>query len=237
MRERALVVDDDPAVCGMIRTVLSDTGIEVLSISDSKQAPQWLRQEKFAVALFDLRMATPNGVDLSRLARSSGLNQMTPIVLLSDDPVTSAVAEGFSAGASFFLYKPIDKARLLKLIRATRGTIEHERRRFRRVPLRARVELTNAKEELAGETVDVSLNGMLVHANGIFPKGSPIQFSLHLSPGWKPIVGTGMIMRVMGANQMGIQMNPLPVAESARLQEFLLPLILLEPAEANAASL
>jgi DNA-binding response OmpR family regulator len=237
MRERALVVDDDPAVCGMTRTVLGETGMEVLSLCDSKQAPTWLRQEKFAVALFDMRMASPSGVELSRLARASGLNQMTPIVLLSDDPVTSAVAEGFSAGASFFLYKPIDKGRLLKLIRAARGTIEHERRRFRRVPLRARVELTNGNQELAGETMDVSLNGMLVQTNGIFPKSSPVQFSLQLSPGWKPIVGSGMVKRVMGMNQMGIQMNPLPMAESARLQEFLLPLIMLEPAEANAASL
>jgi DNA-binding response OmpR family regulator len=236
MRERALVVDDDPAVCGMIRTVLGDTGIEVLSVSDSKQAPGWLGKEKFAVVLFDLRMASPNGVELSRLARGSGLNQMTPIVLLSDDPGTSAVAEGFSAGASFFLYKPIDKVRLLKLIRATRGTIEHERRRFRRVPLRARVELANGNQGLTGETLDVSLNGMLVETTSTFPKGSPVQFLLYLSPGWKPIEGAGIVMRVMGANQMGIQMNPLPMAESARLQEFLLPMIMLEPAEANAAS-
>lgn len=237
MRERALVVDDEPAVCALIRAVLGETGIEVFTVGDSTQAPACLQKEKFAIALFDLRMSSPNGVELARLARSSGLNQMTPIVLLSDDPVTSAVAEGFSAGASFFLYKPIDKARLLKLIRATKGTIEHERRRFRRVALRARVELTNANQELVCETVDVSLNGMLVQAPRILAKGSSVQFALHLSPGSKPILGTGEVMRVIGANQMGIQMHPLPVAESARMQEFLLPMIMMEPAEANAASL
>lgn len=236
MRERALVVDDDPAICGLIRTVLADAGISVFTISDSQQAPASLQKEKFAIALFDLRMASPNGVELARIARASGINQMTPIVLLSDDPVTSAVAEGFSAGASFFLYKPIDKARLLKLIRATRGTIEHERRRFRRVPLRARLELTNGKEEVAGETLDVSLNGMLAQTTGTFPKGTTVQFSLYLSAGWKPVVGTGTVMRVVETNHMGIQMNPLALAESARLEEFLLPKILLEPAEANAAS-
>lgn len=203
MRERALVVDDEPAVCALVRAVLSETGIDVFTVGDSKQAPDCLQKEKFAIALFDLRMSSPNGVELARLARASGLNQMTPIVLLSDDPVTSAVAEGFSAGASFFLYKPIDKARLLKLIRATKGTIEHERRRFRRVRLRARVELTSSNQELTGETVDVSLNGMFVSASGVYPKGSAVHFALHLSPGSKPILGSGTVMRVGGRKSDG----------------------------------
>jgi hypothetical protein len=35
----------------------------------------------------------------------------------------------------------------------------------------------------------------------------------------------GSIMRVTGENTMGIQLERLPPAESARLQEYLLPLI------------
>lgn len=149
------------------------------------------------------------------MARATGLNQMTTIVLLSEDPVTSALAEGFSAGASFFPYTPIDKARLLKLIRATKGRIEHERRRFRRVSLRARVELTNENQELTGKTVGVSLNGMLVQASGVCAKGSAVQFALHMSHSSKPILGSGTVMRVEGTTQMGILIHPLPVAESA----------------------
>jgi DNA-binding NarL/FixJ family response regulator len=82
---------------------------------------------------------------------------MTPMVLISDDQRPSALSLGFAAGASFFLYKPIDKDRLLKLIRATQGAMEHERRRTRRVPIQSRVRLTMGDEELIGETVDVSM--------------------------------------------------------------------------------
>jgi hypothetical protein len=123
---------------------------------------------------------------------------------------------------------------LLKLVRATQGAIEHERRRFRRVALQSRVRLTFDSGEIEGETIDVSLNGMLVRAARQVPAGSTVRVSLHLLPGTKPIVGSGFVMRTLGDNRMGIQLNQLTMAESGRLQEFLLPLILREGPEAQA---
>ena len=106
--KRALVVDDDPAACELIRDVLSGAGLQVAAQANGEAALELLRTEKFAVLLFDLRMPQPDGIALARLARAPGLNKMTPIILLSDDQSTAAVSEGFAAGASFFLYKPID---------------------------------------------------------------------------------------------------------------------------------
>jgi len=231
--KRALIVDDDPAVCEIVQSVLSSTGMEVLALTGTRAAAL-LRDEKFSVLLFDLRMLPPDGLDLARQARRSGFNQMTPIILLSDDQSTAAVSEGFAAGASFFLYKPIDKGRLLKLVRATQGAIEHERRRFRRVAVQSKVRLSFDNGDIEGETIDVSLNGMLVQAPGQVPTGSTVRVRLHLSPDAKPIVGSGFVMRTLADNRMGIQLNQLSVAESGRLQEFLLPLILREGPEAQA---
>ena len=105
---------------------------------------------------------------------------MTPIILVSDDQSTAAVSQGFSAGASFFLYKPIDKGRLLRLVRATQGAIEHERRRFRRVAIQSKVRLTSELQEWEGQTVDVSLNGMLVTVvPGSVPAGSNVCVSAY----------------------------------------------------------
>jgi CheY-like chemotaxis protein len=228
MQRRALVVDDDAAVCEFVRGILGATGVEVLTLTNSAEAVEHLQREKFAVALFDLRMPPPDGTELTRIARGPGINQMTPIILVSDDQHVSAVSEGFSAGASFFLYKPIDKSRLLHLIGATQGAIEQEKRRFRRVELRSRVRLGYEQQEWVGETVDVSLNGMLVTGPGSVAAGTTVKVNLHLAPDMKPIVGSGSVMRVLSANRMGIQLNQLTMAESGRLQEFLLPLILQE---------
>jgi len=228
MQSRALVIDDDANVCGLIHGVLVGAGMDALVLTKSKGAEDHLSREKFAVALFDLRMPSPDGLELSRHARKLGINQMTPIILMSDDQSTAATSQGFAAGASFFLYKPIDKTRLLALVRATQGVIEQERRRFRRVPLQSKVRIGFDKQEWECETLDISLNGMLIKAPGSLPRGSSVRVALHLAPDVKPIVGHGTVARVVGENRMGIQLNHLTVAESGRLQDFLLPIILRE---------
>ncbi len=104
-------------------------------------------------------MAAPDGIELARQMRESQRNRTTPIILISDDQRPSAMSIGFEAGASFFLYKPIDKGRLLKLIRATQGSMEEATRRTRRVAFQSKVRLRCRAEELEAETVDISLTG------------------------------------------------------------------------------
>jgi len=228
MQRRGLIVDDEAAVCEMLGKVLTSAGMESLVLTRSSQAPSLLSKERFDMVFLDLHMAAPDGIELARQMRHSRWNQTTPIVLMSDDQRPSAMSIGFEAGASFFLYKPLDRERLLKLIRATQGAMEYGRRRTRRVALQSKVRLRYGAEELEAETVDVSLSGILVKAGRMLPTGSPVHVSLDLAPRMQPVVGVGSVVRVVGGNQMGIQLNQLTVAESERLQEFLLPLILNE---------
>lgn len=231
---RALAVDDDRATRDLIGSVLGSTGIDVLTLGSGADATELLKTEKFAALLFDLRMPAPDGIALTRVARASGFNQRTPIILLSDDQSPRACGEGFAAGASFFFYKPIDKGHLLSLSRAIGGAIEHERRRFRRVPLQVPVNLVSNDVELRAETIDISLDGMLVTAPRSLPAGSAVQALIQLVPGQKPIVGSAVVMRVLPGNRLGIHLTGLSVTERERLQEFLLPLILQEKPEATA---
>jgi DNA-binding response OmpR family regulator len=225
MQRRALVVDDEQATCELIQKVLYAAGVDALTLTRSGQAASFLEEGKFDMVFFDLHMGTPDGIELSREMRRAGSNRTTPIILLSDDLRPSAMSQGFAAGASFFLYKPVDKERLLKLIRATQGRMDHERRQTRRVPLQSKVKLRFGFEEILCETIDVSLDGILVTAPRTIPPGSAVQVSMELSQRMKPVVGAGSVVRLLGRNQMGIHLDRLPVGESERLQEFLLPLI------------
>jgi DNA-binding response OmpR family regulator len=226
MYRRSLVVDDEPAVCQLIQDVLNSAGINALTLTKSAEAAQALRDEKFDVVLLDLRMPSPDGTEVARQMRASGFNRSTPIIMISDDQQLSAVSEGFEAGASFFLYKPIDKGRLLNLIRASQGAIEQEKRRFRRIEHRAKVHLTAGRLELEGETVDISMNGMLVKAAQCLPAGSAVGIKFDLLPETKPFVDAGSVMRTPSENHMGIEFNLQSRAENGRLQELLLPLII-----------
>ena len=123
---------------------------------------------------------------------------------------------------------PIDKDRLLKLVRATQGAMEHERRRIRRVTIPSKVRLKFGKEELEGETIDVSMSGLLVRAPRTAPVGSSLGISLQLADRMRPIAVGGSVARILNGNQMGIQLDQLSLSDSEILQESLLPLI---PAE------
>jgi DNA-binding response OmpR family regulator len=225
VQRQALIVDDEATVCQMVGKALNTAGMEAVALTRSSEAPGLLDEGKFEMAFLDSHMASPDGIELARRMRRSRWNRTTPIILISDDQRPSAMSVGFEAGASFFLYKPIDKDRLLKLIRSTQGAMEYGRRRTRRVALQSKVRLKSGAEELEGETVDVSLSGILVKAGRTLAMGSPVHISLDLSPRIKPVLCAGSVVRLLGGNLMAIQLDVLNVAESDKLQEFLLPLI------------
>lgn len=225
MQKRALIVDSETATCELIEKALTSVGIESLTLNRSSEAPELLREGKFAVAFFGLRMTFPDGPELTRQMRDSSFNRMTPVVMISDDQRPTAMAQGFEAGASFFLYKPLDRERVLRLIRATQASAEHERRRTRRIALKSRVMLSHGSAQIEAETVDVSMEGVLVKASQPIPVGSSVNVSMHLSKGMAPVVGAGCVVRLGANNHMGIHLGKLDLAESQRLQEFLLPMI------------
>ncbi len=225
MNSRVLIVDDDPAVCETIERVVTEEGMEPLALLNGALAAEILSSEKFDMVFLDFEMASPDGVELARQMRASLTNRSTPIVLVSGDQQAHNVSVGFEAGANFFLYKPVDKVRLLTLMHAVHGAIEQHKRRMRRVPVRQKVWVRSASENCEAETIDISLTGMLIEARRVFPLGSPVELSLELSKGEKPIRGNGLVARVADGNQMAILVDRMTTAESQRLQDFLLPFV------------
>ena len=84
-----------------------------------------------------------------------------------------------------------------------------------------------AQEEITvsyeGETIDISLGGMLVRVPRTFPLGAFVEISLHIPAASKPVVGLGSVTR-SSQNEIGVQIDRLTIEESRRLQEFLLRL-------------
>ncbi len=222
---RALLVNDDPTLRALMREVLGAAGIVGVTETESAKGATQLLGEKFDVLLIDLAGGSSCGVELVRTIRASGFNRMTPIILISDDQRPGVTAEGFQAGATFVVYKPIDRVHLMSLIRVTQGTIEHEKRRFRRVAVQVKVRIRFADAIVEGETIDLSLNGTLVRASRTFPVRSAVEISMYLLAEAQPVVGLGTVARIVGYNQMGIQLESLPIEQSRQMQDYLLALM------------
>jgi CheY-like chemotaxis protein len=224
MSTRALIVDDDPASCELIQEVLRSVDIDSLALTHSGQAVTSLAREKFDAIFLDVRMPAPDGIELTRKIRSGGLNVSTPILVITGEGERSLLARAFEAGANFFLYKPIDRHDVLRLIRATKDSIEHEKRRFRRIKVNCQVQIHAGDTTLKGTTLDMSFGGLFVQAGGVLPVGTVAQVTLQV-PSGPPLSIGARVLRLVGNDSMGMQFENLSAAQSKGLQEFLLPLI------------
>jgi DNA-binding response OmpR family regulator len=220
----ALVVDGEPRMCELIEEVLKSEGMDAVTLAHGEEAADYAQTRKFDVVFVDSSSPLSDGIALTRKIRGSGFNSKTPIVMISSPNYSGLLTEGFEAGVSILVYKPIDKARLLRLVRVTQGAIENEIRRFRRVPVQVRARVRCGEVEIDAMTIDLSLNGTLIRAQQLFPRGSSVQVRLFLDPA-EALVVNGSVARTAMNDEMGIQLESLRAYESARLQEFLLPLI------------
>lgn len=173
MPARILVVDDDPLTGELICEILRSAGMDARFLTSSTEATSRIKKEKFHAVFLDMRMPPPDGAELARQVRASRVNASAVIVMITGEEDRTVMGRAFEAGIEFFLFKPVERNKLLKLIRATEGSIERERRRFTHVRLRCRVLLELGNDRLEGTTLDLSLGGALVQSHRAFPSGTP----------------------------------------------------------------
>jgi CheY-like chemotaxis protein len=226
MQSKILIVDDDPTVCEMIQDVLNSADIETLTDTSSQQAVARLELEKFQAVFLDMNMPSPDGLELTRWIRASGLNRTTPIVMITGEDDRTILARAFEAGASFFLFKPIDRHRMLRLIRVAEGPMQREARRYQRVKVNCKVSIELNQEQVSGIALDLSLGGMFVQASRTLPMGSIVLVRLELGPGAPPLNLAARVVRSSANNSMGLQLENNGPEQNKKLQEYLLPLVL-----------
>ena len=96
MRQRILVVDDDPSLAEMLTIVLRGEGFDTAVIGDGSQTLTAVRELRPDLVLLDLMLPGMNGIDVCRVLRAdSGV----PIVMLTAKTDTVDVVLGLESGA------------------------------------------------------------------------------------------------------------------------------------------
>jgi two-component system, OmpR family, KDP operon response regulator KdpE len=130
---RVLVVDDEPAIRRLLRTILSTQDYEVIEEGDGNGALECaLGAETPDVMLLDLGLPDMEGLQIIRDIRSSG--SVLPIVVLSNRSDEGAKVAALDLGATDYVTKPFGARELLARIRAAlrhRLQMEGERPIFR----------------------------------------------------------------------------------------------------------
>jgi len=106
MNARVLVVDDDIAMCELIRDGMSPLGFEVAMETSGSKALEQIRTSDFDVVLTDLRMRGMSGLELCNEVQQ--LRPDVPVVVITAFGNMEAAVEAIRAGAYDFLAKPIE---------------------------------------------------------------------------------------------------------------------------------
>src|SRR3712207_156968 len=117
---RVLIADDQPAVIEALRLLLKGEGFETRAVASPSDVAEALARQTFDVALIDLnytRDTTSGQEGLDLLTRMRELDPTLPVVVMTAWGSVDLAVAALQRGASDFVQKPWDNARLLTILR------------------------------------------------------------------------------------------------------------------------
>lgn len=110
---RVLVVDDDPAILRLVKTILEKENYEVVTARDGREAYKILQTDhNFTAGIFDVVMPHISGPELVRFMKTEKRLMSIPVMMMTAEQDPKLSSDSFSAGAVVFLPKPFTTAQL-----------------------------------------------------------------------------------------------------------------------------
>jgi CheY-like chemotaxis protein len=116
---RILIVDDSKLMLKMYEIMLRDYA--TVPALDGVEALQRLAEhEDIDVVILDVNMPNMNGLEVLARLREEGRLERLAVIIVTTDGHEDEIRRGLEAGASAYLTKPFDAARLVGTIVAAR---------------------------------------------------------------------------------------------------------------------
>lgn len=112
-----LAVDDSISMRQMVSFTLKNAGYEVVEAVDGEDAFEKARQRNFDLVLTDQNMPRLDGIGLTKRLREHPSFKNTPILILTTESSDQMKQAGRAAGATGWLVKPFDPAKLIEVIK------------------------------------------------------------------------------------------------------------------------
>jgi two-component system, OmpR family, KDP operon response regulator KdpE len=159
-KSRVLVVDDEPQITRVLRTVLTSQGYQVQTAGEGQAALSNFNEWHPELVITDLFMPRMDGLELCKRIRAVSA---VPIIVLSVKGEERAKVEALDSGADDYVTKPFGTDELLARVRAALR--------------RSQVGPTDVPSFEAGD-FRVDLEGRRVHVNGNEVRLTPKEFDL-----------------------------------------------------------
>jgi two-component system, OmpR family, KDP operon response regulator KdpE len=184
---RILIVDDEPQITRVLRTLLSAHGYDVRVANDGEGALQVAGDWPPDLMITDLSMPRMDGIELCRQFRESS---KSPIIVLSVRGEERTKVQAFDAGADDYVTKPFGTNELLARVRAS----------LRRSPLE---EAADAAIEEGDFRIDFDAHSVFVRSREV--KLTPKEFDLLVYLARHPrkiVTHRNLLAAVWGANSI-----------------------------------
>ena len=117
---KILIIDDDIAICKLIKINLELCGYTCFYSTDPIQGFALIIQEEPNLVILDVMMGKVSGYDVAKKIRSTESISKTPIIMLTALGELNNKLEGFNSGVDDYITKPFEieelKARVLALL-------------------------------------------------------------------------------------------------------------------------
>ena len=116
MPDRILVVDDEPNMLRLLKTILMDkTGYEVTTTNNPLEVSKLLQEGHHDLVITDLKMPLVDGIDLIGIVKT--IDATMPIIVITAYGTIETAEEAIQKGAYDFITKPFRKETILITIK------------------------------------------------------------------------------------------------------------------------
>jgi len=145
MKQRVLVVDDEPVIADNLRLTLEREGYEVETAGNTVTAMLQMEEHEFSLAVVDLVLPDGDGLHLLRLLKSK--DPSLEVIIMTGHSSISKAVEATKQGAFYFVAKPFDSEEMLTLVTKA---LERQRLLAETSELRRRLAEQNGYAQMLG---------------------------------------------------------------------------------------
>ena len=118
MTAKVLIIEDEKAVREMLCFTLKNNGFAIFEAEDSDSAFDTLKKNDINLILLDWMLPGKQGIEISKLLRSSSETKNIPIIMLTAKSDESDKVLGLESGADDYITKPFSPKELVARIKA-----------------------------------------------------------------------------------------------------------------------
>jgi putative nucleotidyltransferase with HDIG domain len=177
VRKRVLIADDDPKVVELLRITLSNSGYEVISAQDGREALEVAGKQKPDLVILDVKMPKATGFEVCESLKGGDPEHCPQVILISGLADASTRLQGLKKGADDFLTKPFSPQELLaKMERIFKGF--EDSKHLSDVSVEFEREIKRGEQEL--EKVNNELKRLLYSKDTLIGLSQQLNSSLRL---------------------------------------------------------